>query len=262
MQTGLSSRSGGDRFLEWSAALEARHLADLSFAEVRHALQALSSLYVERRGRMAHGAALDGAGKRAAFALFFGPLHFLLVREIVRSLGAARRSPKRLLDLGCGTGAAGAAWASECSPSPFLVGLDRNPWALEETRWALAALGIRGEARRCDVARARFRGRGESILAAFTLNEISAEARNRLLSRMLEAARRGADLLVVEPVARGATPWWEDWSAAFADAGGRDDTWKFPAELPERLRLLDKAAGLDHRALKGKSLYLPASASR
>jgi hypothetical protein len=31
------------------AALEERHLSELAFKEVRHALQALSSLYVERR---------------------------------------------------------------------------------------------------------------------------------------------------------------------------------------------------------------------
>ena len=29
------------------------------------------------------GLALDSAGKRAAFALFYGPLHFLVVQEIV-----------------------------------------------------------------------------------------------------------------------------------------------------------------------------------
>ena len=36
------------------------------------ALRALSSTYVERRQKIADGAA--GAGKRAAFALFYGPL--------------------------------------------------------------------------------------------------------------------------------------------------------------------------------------------
>ena len=229
---------------------------------MRRALQALSSLYVERRGRLPSGAALDGAGKRAAFALFYGPLHFLLVREIVRSLDAARRSPGRLVDLGCGTGASGAAWALECEPHPAITGLDRNPWALEETRHTLKALHLKGKVRRADVAQVRFRGRGESILAAFTLNEVPQEARELLLRRFLEAALRGADLLVVEPLARGATPWWEEWSTAFLAAGGRSDTWKFPAELPDRLRLLARAAGLDHRELKGKSLYLPGSSAK
>ena len=80
-----------DRFAAHYADLEARHLAELTFAEVRRALQALSSLYVERRERLAEGAAFDGAGKRAAFALYYGPMHFLLVREIVRALGLPAR---------------------------------------------------------------------------------------------------------------------------------------------------------------------------
>src|SRR5260221_11312791 len=100
------------------AALERRHLADLTFSEVSRALRSLSSAYVERRGRLAAGAALDGAGKRAAFALFYGPLHYLLVREIVGRLPGADRAVPRLVDLGCGTGAAGAAWAGRQLPSP------------------------------------------------------------------------------------------------------------------------------------------------
>jgi len=134
------------------AALERRHLSQLGFAEVRRALQALSSLYVERRGRLASGAALESEGKRAAFALFYGPLHFLVVRGMVRALGASSPPPGRIVDLGCGSGAAGAAWALE--------------------------------------------------------------------------------------------------------AGGRADSWRLPAALPERWRLLDRAAGLDHRELTGRSLWL------
>ena len=94
----------------WYAALEARHLTTLTFTEVRRALQALSSLYVERRDRLGKGAALEGKGKRAAFSMFYGPLHFLVVREIVRALAAADPPPRRIVDLGCGTGTAGAAW--------------------------------------------------------------------------------------------------------------------------------------------------------
>ena len=58
-----------DPFPAYYAALEARHRAELTFAEVRRALQALSSLYVERRDAIAAGKALEGRGKRAAFAL-------------------------------------------------------------------------------------------------------------------------------------------------------------------------------------------------
>ena len=78
-------------FDNWLSALEARHFADLTFPEVARALRALSSAYVERRGRWQAGAALSGAGKRAAFALFYGPLHYPLVREITGALDSVRR---------------------------------------------------------------------------------------------------------------------------------------------------------------------------
>src|SRR4249920_2011054 len=109
--------------------LEERHLANLTFSEVSRALRALSATYVERRRRLGEGAALSGAGKRAAFALFYGPLHFLLVRHIAASLPAAARRASPVVDLGCGTGAAGAGWASACETPPDLVGIDRHPWA-------------------------------------------------------------------------------------------------------------------------------------
>jgi hypothetical protein len=94
-------------FSAWITALDERHLADLTLPEVGRALRALSSCYVERRSRLAAGAALEGAGKRAAFALFYAPLHFQTTAHIVRALEARRVS--EVLDLGCGTGAAGAA---------------------------------------------------------------------------------------------------------------------------------------------------------
>src|SRR5882762_8350636 len=122
-------------FEQWMAALEERHLADLTFPQIARALRALSSTYVERRGRLAEGGALDGAGKRAAFALFYGPLHYLLVRAIVGSLPQALQemdAPPTLLDLGCGTGAAGAAWAASCATAPRVIGIDRHQWAVAE----------------------------------------------------------------------------------------------------------------------------------
>jgi hypothetical protein len=245
----------GDPFESWFSAVEARHLERLTFPEVRRGLQALSSLYVQRRGRLTAGAALDGAGKRAAFALFYAPLHFLLVRQIVRSLGAGGR-PGTILDLGSGTGAAGAAWALECDPHPRLLAIDRNPWAVSEARWNLRRLGLEGEARRADLNLLHFRGRDEAILAAFTLNEIQPEEREALRPKMLAAARQGSDLLIIEPIARDVTPWWEDWSAAVREQGGRNDEWRFRLPLPERLRLLDRAAKMDHSELTGRSLWM------
>jgi len=245
------------RVARWLDALDARHLERLTVAEVRRGLQALSAIYVERRGRhLAAGDALAGAGKRAAFALFYGTLHFMLVRAIVRATGAASPAPRVILDLGCGTGAAGAAWALETDGASRLSGIDRSGWAIDEARWSWRALGLHGAADRGDVARAALPGRGGAILAAFLANELSPEARAGLRDHLLAAARRGAAVLVVEPVARRALAWWDDWAAVFAAAGGRADTWRFPAELPERIQLLDRAAHLDHSELTGRSLYI------
>src|SRR5919198_1895449 len=94
---------------QWLAALEERHLANLTRAELTRSLRALSSCYVERRHRLTQGAALESAGKRAAFALFYAPLHFLTVTHIIEALGDDARSSRAILDVGCGTGAAGAA---------------------------------------------------------------------------------------------------------------------------------------------------------
>src|SRR5918996_5833297 len=107
-----------DVFGEWLNALEERHLADLRVPEVTRALRALSSAYVERRHTIGRGGALESAGKRAAFALVYAPLHFLTVRHIVRNLPAHTPAPQTIVDLGCGTGAAGAAWAIEAGTAP------------------------------------------------------------------------------------------------------------------------------------------------
>src|SRR5438876_11986998 len=111
-------QSSIDPFDAWLAALEAKHLSDLTFAEVSRSLRALSATYVEHRRKLAEGAALSGRGKRAAFALFYGPLHYLIVAHIVRLLPNATRRVSTLIDLGCGTGAAGAAWASALPAPP------------------------------------------------------------------------------------------------------------------------------------------------
>ena len=134
-----------DRDVEdWMTALEDRHLADLTFSEVSRSLRALSATYVERRGTLGRGAALSGAGKRAAFALFYGPLHFLLIRHITRLLPGAAAAVREIVDLGCGTGASGAAWARSCPAAPEVTGVDRHPWAVDEARLTYRAFGLRG----------------------------------------------------------------------------------------------------------------------
>jgi hypothetical protein len=244
-----------EEFAGWIAGLEKAHLAELTFREVSRSLRALSSVYVERRGKLGEGAALSGAGKRAAFALFYGPLHFLLVRHIVDSLGAGAAASGTVTDLGCGTGASGAAWASACPSRPSVLGVDRHPWAVDEARRTYRSFGLNGRTRVGDVSTMELNGRG-AVIAAFTLNEMEAAGRDALMPRILAHAGRGGAVLIVEPLAGFVAPWWQRWQAAFEAAGGRSDEWRLRTELPAIVEKLDRAAGLNHREITGRSLWL------
>ncbi len=235
-------------FLRWYEAVCRRHLQTLSFSELRRAVQALSKLYLGGRSRLATGRELDSRGKRAAFALYFGPLHFLAVRAVVRGLGWSSVPLSLILDLGCGTGTAGAAWALELAVKPRLKGIDRHPWAVAEARWNWDWLGLVGEVTVGNLETTPLPAPGQGVVCAYTLNECSREVRDQWLERALRAARKGVHVLVVEPISTRISGWMTDWVKPFEQSGGRHDEWRLPAELPERLALLDRAAGLDHRA--------------
>ena len=242
---------------EWLDALERRHMADLTFPEIARALRALSSCYVERRAKLADGGALESRGKRAAFALFYGPLHFILTRHIVRALGdSGTRDVTEITDLGCGTGVAGAAWALE-SGSARLHGSDRNAWAASEANWTYRALGLNGRAAARDVARTRLPSTPHSgILLAYVVNELSEPDRESMADALTAEQTRGARVLVIEPIARRVAPWWSKWEEIFTARGGRADEWRFPSDLPKRQRELARAAGLDPRELTARTLFM------
>lgn len=247
----------------WLEALERRHLADLTLSEVARALRALSSCYVERRDKLAEGGALSSKGKRAAFALFYGPQHLLITREILRALPPATNQITDVIDLGCGTGAAGAAWAL-AAESRSIRGFDRHPWAIAEASWTYRQLQLHGRVMQANITEAgllqRRTGmggqRGTAVLAAYAANELAPDGRGVLLTSLLAAHAQGARVLVVEPIARRSLPWWSEWQAAVEHAGGRADEWRFPADLPPTQRGLARAAGLDPRELTARSLFL------
>jgi hypothetical protein len=242
----------------WLSDLERRHLADLTTSEVARALRALSSCYVERRSKLASGEALGSRGKRAAFALFYGPVHFWITREIARSLNV---SPlHEIVDLGCGTGAAGIAWATVAGATR-MRGFDRHPWAVDEANTAYKLFRLDGRAIRRDLSARGARpmtspGQGTGILAAYAINELDGAARGAWLPDLLSSRKSGARVLVVEPIARRTTPWWDEWARAFEAAGGRSDEWRFPATLPPTQQQLARAAGLDPREFTARSLFV------
>lgn len=246
-----------DRLGSWMAALEARHLADLRLSDVTRALRALSSDYVERRQRLAspRPSALDGKGKRAAFALFYGPLHFLAVREIVRATGLAQPLDS-IVDLGCGTGAAGAAWASALPRAPEVIGVDRQGWMLDEAAAAYRAFGAVPRLVRGTTLEVRWPRGTYAVVAAYTINELDAGERDRLLERLLEPDPRRAGVLVVEPIAKSITPWWSRWTERMTARGGHEREFRFRVELPALVRTLDRAARLDHRELTARAAWM------
>lgn len=243
-------------FERWLQSLEARHLADLKFAEVARALRALSSTYVERRQRLSQGAALSGAGKRAAFALFYGPLHYLLVRGIVRSLEGAMAPTPTVVDLGCGTGASGAAWAAALSRAPRIIGIDRHPWVLEEAARTYREFGLSARTIQHDIGTVVLPPAKASLIAAFALNEMSDASRDALLQRLVGRASLRDRVLIIEPVAGFVARWWDKWREIFIRAGGEEGLHRIRVNLPPIVAKLDRAAGLDHRELTGRSLWL------
>lgn len=238
------------------AALEKRHLANLTRSELTRALRALSSCYVERRGKLSGGAALEGAGKRAAFALFYGPLHLLTIHQILEALEVERAAPHDIHDLGCGTGVGGAAWALARQGTPAIAGVDRSAWAIAEANWTYRELGVRGRARTGDAVRdaPRDASQATAIVLAYAVNELDDASRAALLQKLIAALQRGARLLVVEPIARRDRPWWPEWAERLSAAGAREDEWRFPAALPPLLRQIAKGAGLDPRELTARTI--------
>jgi SAM-dependent methyltransferase len=221
-------------------------------------LRALSSCYVERRGRLDAGAPLASAGKRAAFALYYAPLHFLAIRAIARELigEEALTIPAHVVDLGCGTGAAGAAVALACGKGATVEGYDVNPWAIREAGFTYRTLKVDGRAHVSRIERVAVPRRRALLVAAFVVNELPNEAARYMLRWFIDAARLGHQVLVVEPIARRLLPWWPHWEDEWMEAGGASREWRIAVDLPPLLKDLDQATGLRHRELTARTLVL------
>ncbi len=255
--------SGSDAVVDaWLVALVERHTSSLSRPEFLKAVRALSARYVERRAELAARRPADSAGRRAAFAGFFAPLHFFAVRAVVAAVDAAATPLDRLVDLGSGTGVAGAAWALSFSRPPELLGVDRDRWALQEARWNWRTLGLAGRTQVADLVAAveRIAGDGRSrtgLVLGWSANELPADRRDRLLHALRRLAARHVPILVIEPIARSAAPWWPEWADAVTSLGGQTADWRFDVGLPEPLASLDEAAGFRRDGLAVRTLWLP-----
>jgi SAM-dependent methyltransferase len=263
-------------FDAWLDAARARCSPPLTFAEIRKGVQALSSLYVERRGGGALASrAVDGAGKRAAFTTYYAPLHFLTAHYALQELAPATlQGVGTVYDLGCGTGATGVAVAAACrngaalqrpDASLQLLGvslqlLDLSGWALGEARHTARAFGLAAMSRRGALPGALPKaGRGDVVVLGWAANELDELAREAVLRGLEAAVARGARLVVLEPLARAAAPWFADWAARLAPLGVTEALVKRAIERPTWIEQLDDASGLDHREVGARLLAGPAA---
>lgn len=252
-------------FCAWADALVARHQRDLRFAEVRRGLQALSAQYVQRRLE-AGNPPLAGRAKRAAFAAYYAPMHYAVVAGICAELQLA--PPEAVHDWGCGTGVGAAAWARAAGEpaTAQLTGLDASRWALGEAAWNWRTLGLSGRTVAADLARVRpppapGKPGAVGIVLAFAVNELPPAVRDHVLQVLQAAAQDGCALLVVEPIAKGLTPWWGAWHESLAPFGARIYEHRIPSPLPQALVAYARAAKLDHRVLTARSLVVDPKAT-
>ena len=242
-----------DPFDTWIEKLFTRWMGELTHQEIARSLKALTQDYVQRRQRL-HGKALAGRGKQAAFALYYGPRHFLVVREVLRALDAPAAGPREIIDLGCGSGVASAAWALHCGG--HIVGVELDPDVLREAAFTFRDLGVRGGAVRCHIAKYRWPRPPVGIVAAFTVNELDKSDREELWIELERQIKGGSRLLIVEPLSTRIAPWWQEWAERLTALAGRADEWHFDVELPERVHLLGKSAGLNPEKLGARTLWV------
>jgi len=164
----------------------------------------------------------------AAYSLFFAPQTHARLTHILNELPAVPDTPKplRILDLGCGTGAASWALLDHLGSRPVaLTAWDQSRPALRclhdlfsslrRARWPETTL------RTTPAPLDDFATSSEPydvILIHYVLNELSAEERRLLLSRASRALTPGGRLIICEPLVHDEGDYMRDLRAyALAD---------------------------------------------
>lgn len=247
-----------ERVEAWTRALHEQWASDLRFAELRKGAQALSNVYVHRRerGRLARRA-VDGRGKRAAFACYYGVVHALLVAELVGPGGPlGLPGPVDVVDLGCGSGAVGVGLAAGGVPIRRVEGVDLVQDNLVLARWSYRWWGLRARVRRGRLPGVLPGGRsGELLALGWCVNELPAEDRAQLWRGLAAAVERGAGLLLLAPLSRRAVPWWSEAERALVPLGVESEELRAVIDRPQLVVDLDRATGLKHHEPGARVLF-------
>ena len=247
-------------FDTWIHDLETRHLSDLRFAEVSRALRALSSTYIERRATIHHGAC---AGRRRETRRVCPVLRSPSLLDRQRKSSAAWTPACRTQPCWSISAAARAPrerhGPQQDSTSRQAIAIDRNPWAIAEAAHTYRHFGVRVRTQPGRYGFGHVAGCGGSagrILRSMSCLATLAIACSTASSSAPPAAMPSSS---IEPVARTVAPWWSAWQSAFCSRWRTRRTNGASApQLPDIVAKLDRAAGLDHRELTARSLWIPA----
>ena len=220
-------------FDHWLRNRTAAAEQELTFRQIRQGVRRPKRPPSRMRGQ-APNKPLEGRAKRAAFATFYAAIHFRTVQGWLEAHPLDSHSGlKRILDLGCGTGAVGSAIALGLQPHPEVKGLDRSAWAVAEARETYRAFGLQGTAKRITLPGGLPRGeQGELMVAGWSINELDDAARSRLLPAI------GAALTAVlgshfRANFRANPPWWPSWQSTLSQWCSEESKIKFQWERPD-----------------------------
>lgn len=243
----------------WVEAAHEKWACDLTFRELRRGVQAVSDLYVHKRGKggLSRKAA-DGRGKKAAFAVYFGGLHLLLVQAWTGSHLAVEGV--EVEDMGCGPGVVGAAVARWVG-APRVASSDIRGDHLQVAAWTARRLGLRSRTRKAGLPGAITNTGRRPTLWCFgwVLNELSDSEREATTAALKARIERGDGVVVFAPLSTRASPWWSKEVRRLRAVSPDlvEQEFRCRPELPALLKDLDRATRLNHQELGARVLYVP-----
>lgn len=243
----------------WVTAAHERWAGSLTFRELRRGASAVSDLYVHKRQSSVTAKVADGRGKHAAFIVYYGGLHLLLVADWLRRTSPPAALP--VVDVGCGPGVVGAAVARWCGAPSLLAG-DVVGRHLQAAAWTAKHFGVPVKTRRGALPGV-LRGKGPQQPTLYTLgwvlNELDEDAVQECIQALAHRVEQGHGVMVWAPLSTRVTGWWSGLESAIRRTGVPMSAGihRCRPERPPLIADLDRATRLKHDELGGRVLYAP-----